>query len=410
MSARGLFESWKYPAILLLGIGIANVSGWIYFIALNLIVLHTTGSALAVSGLYVVRTLASLCAGAWSGSLIDRMNKRTLMIALDIFRAGVIAMLPLHGAIGYIYVMVFVIHMAGAVFGPASGAYVAKLIPPDRRQRFNSLNALIGSGAFLIGPAIAGLLFMAGSPSTSIYINAAALLVSGVLTMFMPNLEDDMGGVMQERMSWAMIRQDWHDVIRFYARSKHVLAVILLFGGVMVVMASAVDSLEAAFAKVVLGLSERGYGLLVSVAGAGIIAGASVNALFAARMPAIRLIGLGTPGVCAGYFIYACSSGFTGAAAGFFILAFFLAFANTGYATFYQTHIPVERMGRVGSVNGFVEALLVMTATTAMGAAAEVRAIQDVVLAGVAVMTVLGGSLSVYLLRSKRNGQPEKRP
>ncbi|MFB9329425.1 MFS transporter [Paenibacillus aurantiacus] len=402
---RNLIETWKYPAILLFGIGIANISGWIYFIALNLIVLKATGSALAVSGLYVVRTLASLCTGAWSGSLIDRLNKRTLMITLDLARAGLIALLPLYDATWYLYLMVFVIQMAGAVFGPASGTYVTKLIPPDRRQRFNSLNALIGSGAFLIGPAIAGMLFMAGSPSTAIYINAAALLVSGVLTLFMPNLEDDKGSVMQERMSWAMIRQDWREVIGFYARSKHVLAVIMLFSAVMVVMASAVDSLEAAFAKVVLGLSERDYGLLVSVAGAGIIAGASVNALLAARVPAIRLIGLGTPGVCVGYLIYACSTEFMGGAAGFFILAFFLAFANTGYATFYQNHIPVDMMGRIGSVNGFVESLLVMAATILIGAAAEAASMQSVVLAGVIFMTLLGGSLSAYLLWPKRGGQ-----
>ncbi|TYP74725.1 MFS transporter [Paenibacillus methanolicus] len=405
MTMRTFAETWKYPAILLVGIGIANVSGWIYFIALNLIALKTTGSVLAVSGLYVVRTLASLCAGAWSGSLIDRLNKRTLMIALDVGRAGLIALLPLHDAMWYIYLMVFVIQMAGAVFGPASGAYITKLIPPDRRSRFNAWNALIGSGAFLIGPAIAGLLFVAGSPSAAIYINAAALLVSGMLTLLMPNLEGDKGGIMKERMNWTMIRQDWRKVIGFYARSKHVLTVILLFSGVMVVMASAVDSLEAAFAKVVLGLSARDYGLLVSVAGAGIIAGAGVNALMVSRMPATRLIGLGTPGVCAGYFIYACSSGFAGAASGFFILAFFLAFANTGYATFYQNHIPVDLMGRIGSVNGFVEALLAMTATIAMGATAEAGAMQEVVIAGVAVMAVLGGGLSAYLLWPKRDGQ-----
>lgn len=405
MKVRTWMENWKYPAIMLLGIGIANVSGWIYFIALNLIVLKTTGSALAVSGLYVVRTLASLCANAWSGSLIDRLNKRAIMITLDVVRAGLIALIPLYDAVWYLYVMVFVIQMAGAVFGPASGAYVTMLIPQDRRQRFNSLNALIGSGAFLIGPAIAGMLFVVASPHDAIYINAAALLVSGILTLLMPNLEADKGGAMEERMSWAMIRQDWLEVIGFYARSKHVLAVILLFSGVMVVMASAVDSLEAAFAKAVLGLSERDYGLLVSVAGAGMIVGAGINALFAARTAAARLIGLGTPGMCIGYLIYAYSQGYAGAAAGFFILAFFLAFANTGYATYYQRHIPVEMMGRVGSVNGFVESLLVMTATTLMGAAAEVWAIQVVVMAGVVVMAVLGGGLSAYLLWPKRSGQ-----
>ncbi len=47
-------EAWKYPMILLFGIGISNVGAWIYFIALNLIVLDITQSALAISALYIL--------------------------------------------------------------------------------------------------------------------------------------------------------------------------------------------------------------------------------------------------------------------------------------------------------------------------------------------------------------------
>lgn len=182
-------EKWKYPSILLFGIGISNVGGWIYFIALNLIVLNMTGSALAVSVLYLTRPLAALASNLWAGSLIDRTNKRSLMVLLDVLRAGLIALLPLYSSVWYIYALVFFIQMAGSVFGPASSTYITMLIPPEQRPRFNSLNALIGSGAFLIGPAIAGLLFLAGSPVMAIYINAAAMLLSGVITLFMPNLE-----------------------------------------------------------------------------------------------------------------------------------------------------------------------------------------------------------------------------
>ena len=46
---RKALESWRYPAILLCSIGVSSVGEWIYFIALNLIVLNLTESALAVS-------------------------------------------------------------------------------------------------------------------------------------------------------------------------------------------------------------------------------------------------------------------------------------------------------------------------------------------------------------------------
>lgn len=70
-------KSWRYPIILLSSIGISSIGDWIYFIALNLIVLNLTESALAVSGLYIVRALSTLFTNFWSGSLIDRFNKNT---------------------------------------------------------------------------------------------------------------------------------------------------------------------------------------------------------------------------------------------------------------------------------------------------------------------------------------------
>ena len=72
-------RKWKYPLLLLAGIGISNVGGWIYLIALNLIVLDEWGSPLAVVILYVLKPVAALLTNGWAGSLIDRVNKRNLM-------------------------------------------------------------------------------------------------------------------------------------------------------------------------------------------------------------------------------------------------------------------------------------------------------------------------------------------
>ncbi|GKU76460.1 MFS transporter [Paenibacillus sp. L3-i20] len=404
MKMKNVLESWKYPSILLFGIGISNMGAWIYFIALNLIVLDMTESALAVSILYLIRPLATMFTNSWAGSFIDRMNKRSLMVYLDFARAALIFLVPLFDSLIYIYVLVFLINMGNSAFYPASSTYITKLIPPERRQRFNAVNSLIGSGAFMIGPAIAGLLFLIGSPTTAIYINAAALAFSGFIMLLMPNLEKDAFMEAEvERMSWKLLKQDWGVVIGFYRRAYYVLAVCLLFGIVMVVMATAVDSLEAAFARVVLGLSESDYGILVSVAGAGIIVGAALNVIIVKRVANSIMIGVGTIGVCIGYLIYAFSGTFAVAAVGFFVLAFFIAFANAGYVTFYQNHIPIELMGRVGSMNGFIEAGLVMIATIILGVAAEWISIGAAVLGGIVVMALLGVLLcTIILLPSKK--------
>ncbi len=51
--------SWKYPCLLLFGIGTSNIGDWIYLIALNVMMLDITNSPLAVSGLYMIKPLAA---------------------------------------------------------------------------------------------------------------------------------------------------------------------------------------------------------------------------------------------------------------------------------------------------------------------------------------------------------------
>lgn len=111
------------------------------------------------------------------------------------------------------------------------------------------------------------------------------------------------------------------------------------------------------------------------------------------------LIGLGSLFVSVGYIIYSFSSSFSIAALGFFIIAFSLAFANTGYQTFYQNNIPVEIMGRVGSVFGLLEACLIIITTTIVGVSAQFISIQFVVITGSISMFAL--TILLFILSMK---------
>ncbi|WP_044642306.1 MFS transporter [Risungbinella massiliensis] len=404
MIGAKLMKSWKYPFILLFGIGVSNLGEWIYFIALNLMVLDMSGSPFAVSALYIIKPLASLFTNSWSGSMIDRFNKRNLMVLLDLFRAIWIVFLPFVTSIWSIYCIVFVINMASSMFRPASTAYITKLIPSDQRKRYNSLLSVIQSGAFLIGPAIAGILFLTGSPILAIYVNAISLFVSGIITLFMPDLEKQTltNHTSHTKISWKLLKKDWLLVWNFSRKSPYIMFIYFLFSCVIVVMATALDSLEAAFAKEVLHLSDSDYGFLVSIAGVGIAAGAMVNTLVVTKIETSWLIGFGSVFVSVGYIIYAFSNSFFIAAFGFFILAFFLAFANTGFLTFYQNNIPVDVMGRVGSIYGWIEALFIIITTIIVGLSTELIGIQIVVIVGTLVMLLLAITLCIF------NFQPSK--
>ncbi|WP_129710177.1 MFS transporter [Priestia megaterium] len=376
--------SWKYPFLLLFGIGTSNIGEWIYLISLNLLMLDMTNSPLVVSGLYMIKPLAALCTNVWSGSLIDRMNKRKLMMFLDWMRAGVIACLPFFSSILIIYALVFIISMASSMFRPASMVYITKLIPHEKRKRFNSLRSLIESGGFLLGPAAAGALFMIGTPAFAIYANAATLVLSGMVTLLIPNL-DIKTEAKENKLSVNTIREDWKAVFHFSKTNKYIMTIYVLFSFLMV-MVTAIDSLEVSFATNVINLSESEYGFLVSVAGAGIMIGAVINTLFAKKLSTNFLIGAGSIGVSLGYLLYACSSSFQTIGTGFFSLSFALAFASAGFQTFYQNSIPVDMMGRVGSIYGLLESLLIIMMTFLCGMAAHIVSIQGAVIGGSLIM------------------------
>lgn len=168
----------KNSILLLLGVGISTLGDFIYLIAINIMVIKLTGSPAAVAGLWIMGPIASILTKFWSGSLVDRMNKRSLMIITDIFRAIVVIVIPFLTSIWLIYVCLFFLSVARAFFEPTSMTYITSLIPQEKRKQFNSFRSLITSGAFLVGPAIAGVLLIFSSVQTAIWINAISFLVS----------------------------------------------------------------------------------------------------------------------------------------------------------------------------------------------------------------------------------------
>lgn len=395
---KNFLKDWKYPLLLLSGVGIANLGAWIYLIALNVLVYNMGGSALAVAALYVIKPLATLFTNAWSGSMIDRLNKRKLMIHLDIYRALFIAILPLLPSIWIVYVFVFFISMASAIYEPTAMTYMTKLIPVEQRQRFNSLRSLIGSGAFLIGPAIAGVLLITSTPEIAIYINAIAFLLSGFITLLLPNLDKkEASDTTSNTLSLTVLKKDWNTVINFSRKHVYVVCVYFLFQS-MFVLATATDSLELSFAKEVLLLTDSEYGFLVSIAGAGFILGAITNTILSKKLAPSLLIGIGSLFIAIGYLIYAFSNVFLIAAIGFFILSFSMAYANTGFYTFYQNNIPVHMMGRIGSIYGLVIAIVTIFITILSGIATQFISIQLVVIVGSLIMLFITIVLCVFTL------------
>ncbi|WP_246516405.1 MFS transporter [Salicibibacter cibarius] len=296
----------------------------------------------------------------------------------------------------------FIINIASSIFEPTSMVYMTKLIPKANRQRFNALRNFINSSGFILGPSIAGLLFILGSPYLAIQLNALALCISALIILLLPNLELRRQTVMSEKVNLKLIRNDWKQILSFSQSNLHITLVYILFSGMTVFM-TALDSLEAAFATEVLSLSESAYGFLVSIAGIGIIAGSLINALFVKNLKLNILIGVGAIFTPVGYLIFAFSHDFIFASIGFFTLTFALSFANTGFLTFYQNNVPVNIMGRFSSVLGILEAVLIILLTAVIGISADLFEIRPVYIIGSFAFLILGVMINLVVFDNSKS-------
>src|SRR5690606_34653094 len=87
---------------------------WMYLVALNLKILNMTGSPAAVAGLFIIRPIAVLLTNTWSGSVIDRINKRRLLVLTDIVRGFLVFCIPFLESLWLIYIILLIINVFGA--------------------------------------------------------------------------------------------------------------------------------------------------------------------------------------------------------------------------------------------------------------------------------------------------------
>jgi MFS family permease len=153
-----------------LGQGISQVGNWLTLITQTLLVLHLTGSGVAVGLLTACQFAPVLLFGAFAGLIADRSDKRKLLIIVQFFamaQSFALAGLALMGnpPVIAIYAIAFAGGCALAFDNPARRAFVVELVPEDDVNNAVALNSALMTSSRIIGPALAGLLIAFGSYS-----------------------------------------------------------------------------------------------------------------------------------------------------------------------------------------------------------------------------------------------------
>lgn len=393
-------KKWKIPLLLILGIGLSNLGNWIYFIAINIKILDLTGSAAAVAGLFVIKPLAQIITNFWSGSVIDRVNVRKLMINIDLVRGALVFVIPFISSVWLIYTIVFMINIVGAFFGPSSSIYITKIIDANDRQKFNSIMSMTNSGAFLLGPALSGLLINFSDTDVSIFINAISFFVCAIIIFSLPNVKKNPHEDKNKVISPKLIVEDLQEIRDYMFNARHVIMLYMLFQLAMVFVYS-LDSQEATYITLIMKLSVNDYGNLISITGIGSIIGGGIATIFSKKMSYQWFMSIGLIFTTLFYFTFYSSSQFVIAALSFFLLGFFMSFASSGYATFYQHHIPVSIMGRFSSLSDLILGLIQILFTILLGIFSEIFELQMACLSFSAFSFILGSALFIQFKRSK---------
>ncbi|HEU5477915.1 MAG TPA: MFS transporter [Gaiellaceae bacterium] len=252
-------------------------------------------SGLWVFAVLVVEFLPTIAVGLLLGPLLDRLERRSLMIAADVLRVGVFVALPFAPNAASVVGLAFVAGLATGFFRPAVYAGVPNLVPDEELPRANALLQTVENASWAVGPLLGGVLTAAAGPSASYAINAASFVVSiALLVRIPPRL------LQSER---ALSRGHWTDLrdgFRAALQSPSMRAVLVGWG--VASLATGVANVSEIFlAKDTFSAGDFGYGLLYAAIGGGLVLGSFASAGLLARYGVAGVYGGSLAVMAAGY-------------------------------------------------------------------------------------------------------------
>jgi MFS family permease len=170
---------------------IVSMSGtWMQSVAQLWLVYRLTGSGTALGVVTALQFAPVLVAGAWGGLVVDRLDKRNLLVATQVVAGGLALALGALTAAGLIelwmiYALAFAHGCMKVVEVPARHSFVVDMVGPDQVNNAVGLNSTVFNSAKVIGPALGGVLISAVGIVWCFFLNALSygVVIWGLLLM-----------------------------------------------------------------------------------------------------------------------------------------------------------------------------------------------------------------------------------
>ncbi len=168
---------------------LASLGNMFALIAMPLLVFQATGQVVQMGLVTATFTISQLVAGVFAGQLVDKLDRRALMIFCDASRALLFATIPLTWAlvgpqVWLIYVVTALGAVLGMIFQVGFVTTVANLVEKEQIITANGyINATMAITA-MIGPLLGGIAVEHFGPALALSAQAAAFAASAVSMLF----------------------------------------------------------------------------------------------------------------------------------------------------------------------------------------------------------------------------------
>jgi MFS family permease len=357
MTAEGLgarfAKLWAASTTSALGSGLATIAAPLFVAA------HTK-SPLIVSATSGVAWLPWLLFALPGGVLVDRVDRRRLMVAIDWMRVaamGVLTIGLLTGQAGIVLLdaVLFVINTGEVIFRSASQAMIPSVVPRASLERANGW--LVGGTTLMqgmIAGPLAGLLFVLAT-WVPFFVNTGTYAASAVLVGLVAGTYRALHPAAKGEARPSTIRAELAEGFRWLAHQR-VLRTMTVLIGLLNVTLIAATSVLVLLAKERLGLGPVGYGALFTCEAAGALLGSACGDRLIKRVTATWTIRIGLL-VEAGLHLTLATTR-SAYLAGIMMFAFGVhaALWTIVGSSLRQRLTPPQMMGRVSSTTLFIAA------------------------------------------------------
>lgn len=359
--------------------------------ALPLLVFKLTGSPTSLALTTAAAFGPYLLFGLVLGAVTDRVNRKRMMVTVELARAAIIVVLPLLSLAGalrveHIYAVAFVHATLGILFDCGEFAAVPNLVPADDLVTANGWIMATNSAGQVLGPVLAGVLVAVVPVANLLFVDSLTFLISAAaLLSIRKSFNSADPRVVAERPSsrTRLLLQDVAEGLR-YVLGDPVLRSISLMMALINFVATSQYTQLVLFAKEALSATDTEVGMLygagsVGVVVVGLVAGTIRRHLSftVTALGALMVSGLASA-LMGAWTWYPAALVLWAAASGFGLLL------NINTGALRQAIVPPHLLGRVISI-----ASVLAGSAVPLGALAGARVIEATDVATVYVGTGL---------------------